>query len=163
MVSHACNSSIWEVETEEPGIQGQDWLQEIQFGKHAKETKNKAQTKSKQKYCITDPYRLSISSGLCGRVYRIWIHLRLEGCGILVLEGDQCMSCIRLRRRDWRSEDMIWFGACAIHRAFHLFTHRSFRQKTNAPLRNFFCGLPMKVTYCSFSLVIATWLWFPVS
>lgn len=52
MVSHACNPSIWEVATEEPGIQGQDWLQEILFGKHAKETKDKAQTKPNQNKSI---------------------------------------------------------------------------------------------------------------
>lgn len=31
--SHACNPSIWEGKTGESGIEGQDWLQEILFGK----------------------------------------------------------------------------------------------------------------------------------
>lgn len=34
-------------------------------------------------------WQLSTSSELYSRVYKVWIHFRLEGCGILVLQGDQ--------------------------------------------------------------------------
>lgn len=51
-------------------------------------------TKAKQNQLKTKElqglhWQLSISSELHSRVYEVWMPFRLEGCGVLVLQGNQ--------------------------------------------------------------------------